>query len=411
MLSSVCRLRAGRLSCLVRNEYSISAYFPGQFEELRLASWAQELRAQLSRPPNLGLVFLSPDWTQHAGEALELIQLHARVPLLAGCSGLGLIAGGREYEDTPGAVLGLYHLPEANLRGFHLDQAQVLEAKDRHYWYAEMGIGREQTNGWLVMADPYTMDVETWLKQWNDAYPGLPTIGGLASGSASMQFTQVYLNQEVYDEGAVVISVGGSVRLGAVVSQGCTPIGEPWTITQSTRNFIRQIGNRPAYKVLLDTFHALDLEEQRKARGNLFIGLAVNEYVEQFQRGDFLVRNLIGGDPNSGALAVGAMPRTGQTMQFQRRDAEAANEDLVALLTHATEQWQAHTFYGGCLFACNGRGTGLFGAPDHDANLVQKYLGPMGLSGFFCNGEIGPIGPRNYLHGYTASVGVFMNAV
>ncbi|WCJ59219.1 FIST N-terminal domain-containing protein [Fontisphaera persica] len=395
----------------MRNEYSISAYFPGRYEELRLAAWAQELRQQLSRPPTLGLVFLSPDWAEHAGEALELIQVHARVPLLAGCSGMGLIAGSREYEDTPGAVLGLYHLPGATVRGFHLTQSQVLEADNRQYWYAETGIGREQTNGWLAFADPYTLDSETWLKQWNEAYPGLPVVGGLASGVPSLRSTQVYLNNQAFDDGAVVVSLGGEVKLGAVISQGCTPIGEPWTITQSERNFIRQIGNRPAYKVLLDTFHALDLEEQKKARGNLFIGLAMSEYVEQFHRGDFLIRNLLGGDPNSGALAVGAWPRTGQTIQFQRRDAEAATEDMIALLTRAREMWQGHTLYGGCLFACNGRGVGLFGAPDHDANLVQQHLGPLGVSGFFCNGEIGPVGPRNYLHGYTAAVGVFMNLI
>ncbi|MCX8156440.1 MAG: FIST C-terminal domain-containing protein [Verrucomicrobiae bacterium] len=395
----------------MRNEFSMAAFFPGRYEELRLAAWAEELRQQLRRPPSLGLVFFSPDWAEHAAEALEIIQVHARVPLLAGCSGMGLIAGAREFEDTPGAVLGLYHLPEAQLRAFHLTQAQVLEAANRSYWYAETGIGCEQTNGWLVFADPYTFDAETWLKQWNEAYPALPMVGGLASGTPSLRSTQVYLNHQAFDDGAVVISVGSAVRLGAVVSQGCTPIGEPWTITQSERNFIRQIGNRPAYKVLLDTFHSLDLEEQRKARGNLFIGLAMSEYVEQFQRGDFLIRNLLGGDPNSGALAVGAWPRTGQTIQFQRRDAEAATEDMVTLLTQAQEKWRGHTFYGGCLFACNGRGMGLFGAPDHDANLVQKYLGPLGVSGFFCNGEIGPVGSRNYLHGYTASVGVFMNVI
>jgi small ligand-binding sensory domain FIST len=304
---------------------------------------------------------LSPDWAEHADEALELIQVHARVPLLAGCGGMGLIAGSREYEDTPGAVLGLYHLPGATVRGFHLTQSQVLEADNRQYWYVETGIGREQTNGWLAFADPYTLDSETWLKQWNEAYPGLPVVGGLASGVPSLRSTQVYLNNQAFDDGAVVVSLGGEVKLGAVISQGCTPIGEPWTITQSERNFIRQIGNRPAYKVLLDTFHALDLEEQKKARGNLFIGLAMSEYVEQFHRGDFLIRNLLGGDPNSGALAVGAWPRTGQTIQFQRRDAEAATEDMIALLTRAREMWQGHTLYGGCLFACNGRGVGLFG--------------------------------------------------
>src|SRR5439155_22573817 len=148
--------------------------------------------------------------------------------------------------------------------------------------------------------------------------------------------------------------------------------------------------------------------EQEKARGNLLIGLVMNEYLEVFHRGDFLVRNLIGGDPNSGVLAVGALPRTGQMMQFQRRDADAANEDMSELLTFTKKQLGTATIYGGCLCCCNGRGKNLFGHPNHDAGLVQKELGPMGLAGFFCNGEIGPVGGKHYLHGFTASLALFV---
>ena len=144
--------------------------------------------------------------------------------------------------------------------------------------------------------------------------------------------------------------------------------------------------------------------EQRKLRGNLFIGLVVNEYLEDFHRGDFLVRNLIGGDPQTGVLAVGAMPRTGQTMQFQRRDAAAATEDMSELLARTQTQLSGTMVYGGCLCCCNGRGKHLFGKSGHDAQLVQKQFGDIGLAGFFCNGEIGPVGPKNFLHGYTASV-------
>ena len=198
------------------------------------------------------------------------------------------------------------------------------------------------------------------------------------------------------------------MKLAGVISQGCTPIGETWTLTRVEQNLIHHIANRPAYAVLAETFQKLPPDEQQKARGNLLIGLVVNEYREDFHRGDFLVRNLIGGDPNSGVLAVGALPRAGQMMQFQRRDAAAATEDMNELLTRAREQLGGATIYGGCLCCCNGRGRGLFGAPDHDAGLVQKHLGPLGLAGFFGNGEIGPVGEKNYLHGFTASLALFV---
>jgi small ligand-binding sensory domain FIST len=211
----------------------------------------------------------------------------------------------------------------------------------------------------------------------------------------------------VHERGGVALAVGGGVKLSSVISQGCTPIGETWTITKVEQNIIHQIGNRPAYQVLLETFNQLPAEDQSKARGNLFIGLVVNEYLEEFHRGDFLIRNLIGADPKAGCIAVGALPRAGQTLQFQRRDARAATEDMRALLERAQRDVTGGTVYGGCLCSCNGRGSRLFGVPNHDAAMVQTHLGPLGVAGFFCNGEIGPVGLRNFLHGYTASLALF----
>jgi len=160
--------------------------------------------------------------------------------------------------------------------------------------------------------------------------------------------------------------------------------------------------------VLVETYNNLSAGEKKKTQGNLFVGLVMNEYMEDFHRGDFLIRNLIGADPRTGALAVGAWPRTGQTVQFQRRDAEAATEDLVVMLERAKLEAGEQTLLGGCLCCCNGRGQRLFGQAHHDAGLVQARLGPMGLAGFFCNGEIGPVGDKSFLHGYTASLALFV---
>ena len=351
---------------------------------------------------------MSPRYFPNAKQILEIIRVHARVPLLAGCSGQRLIVGGEEIEENAGLTLALYHLPGAELKSFHFTQEQVEAADGADYWRTETGVPQGQTNGWLAFIDPFHLDSESWMQTWNEAYASLPTLGGLASGEFNDQTTQVYLNGDVFEEGGVAISVGGDVKLAGVISQGCTPVGETWTLTKVERNFIQEIGNRPAYEVLNETFNKLTPAEQRAARGNLFIGLVVNEYLEDFHRGDFLIRNLIGADPNTGVVAVGAMPRPGQTMQFQRRDAIAANEDMDELLERAGKQLGASTFYGGCLCSCNGRGRGLFGLPNHDAARVQEQFGPMGLTGFFCNGEIGPIGEKNFLHGFTASLALFV---
>jgi len=393
----------------MRNEYSVAAHWPGEFDEPALQKWAEELRSQLHAPRvSLGLVVTTPKFFPHAAQVLELFRVHARIPLLVGCSSTSLIAGDREIEEQGGLALGLYHLPGATLQPFHFTQEQLERATGPAYWPGETGLSSDKIKGWLVFADPFRLDCESWLRSWNEGYAPLPIVGGLASGEPAEQRTQVYFNGDVFDEGGVAVAISGEVRLATVISQGCTPIGETWTITKAERNLIHEIGNRPAYEVLAETFSNLAAPEQKKSRGNLFIGLAVNEYLDEFHRGDFLIRNLIGADPKSGTLAVGAFPRAGQTIQFQRRDAATGTEEMTALLQRTREKLAGRPVYGACLCCCNGRGQHLFGEPNHDPRHVQQQFCPIGLTGFFCNGEIGPVGEKNFLHGYTAALALFV---
>ena len=398
-----------KLFWLMHNEYSIAAHWEGDFDEAGLQAWAEKLRKELGgQRVSLGLVFMSPRFFSQAKQVLEILRVHGQIPLLAGCSSTSLVAGGREVEENAGLTLALHVLPGAELKAFHFTQDQVDDAKGPGNWTVQTGVGVDQTNGWLVFADPFRLDSEGWLDSWNKAYAPLPVLGGLASGDYAAQQTQVYLNGDVFEEGGVAISIGGKVKLLGVISQGCMPIGETWTLTRVEQNLIQEIGNRPAYEVLAETFNQLSAEDQKKSRGNLFVGLVINEYLEEFHRGDFLVRNLIGADPQTGVIAVGALPRAGQTLQFQRRDAATATEDMASMLARAKKQLADTPIYGACLCCCNGRGRNLFGAPNHDAEMIQNRLGPIGMTGFFCNGEIGPVGERNFLHGYTAALALFV---
>jgi small ligand-binding sensory domain FIST len=391
------------------NDYSVAAHWSGDYDEARLQAWAEALRQQLPQSQvSLGLVFMTPKYFDHASQILELLRVHAQIPLLLGCSSQSLIVGDQEIEEAHGLVLGLYALPGARLQPFYFDQEQLEEATDPSYWHSKTGVDADQTNGWLVFADPFQLDCEAWLHSWNEAYAPRPILGGLASGDPSASATQLYLNGQVFEGGGVAVAVGGDMELASVISQGCTPIGETWTITRAQRNLIHEIGNRPAYQVLAETFNSLPPTERQKAHGNLFVGLVINEYLEEFHRGDFLIRNLIGADPQAGTLAVGALPRAGQTIQFQRRDSATSTQDITALVQRARTQLAGKPICGGCLCSCNGRGRRLFGEPNHDARHVQNGLGPLGLTGFFCNGEIGPVGARNFLHGYTAALALFV---
>jgi small ligand-binding sensory domain FIST len=232
----------------------------------------------------------------------------------------------------------------------------------------------------------------------------VPCLGGLASTTRGDEFF-VFQDRHIV-RSAVAIGFRGGVQIETVVSQGCRPIGEPLTITGVEQNVIHSLGAKRAYDRLAETVATLSVADQLRARGNVFAGLAMSEYVDEFKTGNFLVRNLLGADPQSGALALGALPRVGQTLQFQLRDRRSANEDLQRLLLEKSRRGRKP--FGSLTFSCAGRGEGLFGVPHHDAAALAQHLGPHPSAGFFCNGEIGPVGGTNFVHGYTASIALFI---
>jgi small ligand-binding sensory domain FIST len=392
------------------HQSSVSSHWRGGYDEAAIRDWALELRQQLGQPVSLGLIFLSPEFFPHAETVLEIIRVHAGIPVLAGCSGVSQVCGAEEIESAAGITLSLHHLPGARVAAVRFDQELLEQAVNPAAWHLATGIRPESVNGWIAFADPFQLDAETWLETWNEAYPGTPMVGGLASSRWNQRQTLVFRDGEVFDHGGVAVAIGGDVTLATVVSQGCTPMGEPWTITRAERNIIHTIGNRPAYRALEEAYASLSPADQQRAHQNIFVGLVTDEYREEFSRGDFLVRNLIGADAQTGALAVGAIPRIGQTLQFQRRDADAAREDLRELLDRLKARLGTTPVYGGCLVCCNGRGERLFGERSHDARTVAEAFGVPGLAGFFGNGEIGPVGGRNFLHGYTAALALFVKA-
>jgi small ligand-binding sensory domain FIST len=208
---------------------------------------------------------------------------------------------------------------------------------------------------------------------------------------------------EELSSGAVGISLDGGTGIRTIVSQGCRPIGPPLVVTKAERNLILGLGGKPAFAQFRQIYDELPAHEQSLVRHGLHVGVVINEYQDEFTRGDFLVRNVVGADPESGVIAIGDYVRVGQTVRFHLRDAKSADEDLREMLAAAKIAEPA----GALLFTCNGRGTRMFEAPDHDANCIRDAFGELPVAGFFAQGEIGPIGRRNFLHGFTASIAVF----
>lgn len=402
----------GAPSAMPQQPFSVSAHFGGEWDEDVFITWLEGFRAQLAAPyVSLGILFLSPRFFEQAQTILDLIRVRAGVPVLIGCSAQGMVCAGHELEQGAGLVLHLFALPGAGFAPIRFTQSEIDSRPDPKSWRDQVYVGRGDSTGMLAFADPFSLDPESWLNQWNAAWPGTPIAGGLASGILADQRTQLYLNGRVYEDGGVAVSLSGRTALRVALSQGCTPIGETWTVTRAHKNVIERIGNRPAYDVLLETFNGLSTDERRRSGGTLLAGIVANSYAEDYRRGDFLVRALIGADPASGSIVIGAQPKPGQAVRFQIRDAAGAADDLDTVLGSASAVLDATRIYGGCLITCAGRGTGLFHQPHHDASRVQSHFGPgLPLSGFFSSGEIAPIGNRNHLHAFSAALALFVEA-
>jgi small ligand-binding sensory domain FIST len=328
------------------------------------------------------------------GPALRNI-LEPRV--LVGGTAVAVAGGAHEIEENPALTVFAARLDGATLTPVTL---RVQETPDGAALTGWPSLDRP-AGSLLLFADPFTFPVDAFLQRVNRDLPGLQIIGGLASAAGSPGGNRLVLDDGVVDEGAVGVFVdGGSIEVRTLVSQGCRPIGRPYVVTRAEQNLIEELGGKPAIERLQELAGAASEEERELLRRGLHVGLVVDEHKAEFSRGDFLVRNLLGADESSGALAVGEQVSVGQTVQFHVRDAGAADEDLREMLTGVDAD-------AALLFTCNGRGRHLFTVPDHDAGMVENLLGPIPLAGAFCAGEIGPVGGRNFLHGFTASLALF----
>lgn len=353
---------------------------------------------------DLVFLFASHAYAANFSAMVQRVQAATRARVLIGCSGQGIIGNAQEIEGKPAVSLLTSSLPGSEIWPVRLTQSDLDSCDGSGDWHYLTGVGPDDVNAWVLFADPFTLDAERLIEALSNAYPGKPLVGGLASGDFRSQQTHVFQGDRVHSDGAVAVALGGDYTIQSVVSQGADPIGETWTVTAAEGNVVKEIGNKPALEVVAKTLNGLSPDDQMRARSNLLVGLAMDEYRDDYNRGNFLIRNIVGIDPKSGAVAIAARPRIGQTFQLHLRDERAADADLRALLGQAKLDLGDRIPVCALLCSCNGRGVGLFGYPDHDAKMISEQLGIRQLAGFFCNGEIGPVGFQNYLHGYTASV-------
>jgi small ligand-binding sensory domain FIST len=382
-------------------------------EQTPLANAVEEcvanVRQQLGElPPDLALVFVSSHHDQQFEELPGMVGEKLGHPLILGCSGGGIIGNGVEVEQQPAVSITAANLPEVTLAEFHLEAANLpdLDAAPQT-WEELVKVSRGNNPQFVLLADPFSFPVQNLIMGLDFAFEAAVKIGGLASSAQQQGQNALFLGGKVYRSGLVGVAMHGNIAVDTVVAQGCRPIGKPMRITQSRRNLLVELDGQPPLALLRGLFQDLNERDRGLMRHSLFLGVVMDEFIDQPRQGDFLIRNVMGMDERTGVLAVGEMLKEGQLVQFHLRDAETSAQDLQAVLERYAGENRENQIHGALLFSCLGRGQYLYGRPNHDSEIFQTTMGSVPLGGFFCNGEIGPVSGTTFLHGYTSSFGIF----
>lgn len=377
--------------------------------EAAVAEVVEYASASLQSPADLGFVFISAAYTSEYPRLIPLLQEQLPNTTLIGCGGGGIIGMNRqfhqvqEYEGVAALSLVLAHLPGVEINPFHVTAEQFPDLDSPpSAWIELLGVSPEDRPQFILLSDPASSGVSELLQGIDYAYPGSVTVGGLASGSQVPGRIGLFCGQKLHRSGTVGLALSGNIVLDTIVAQGCRPIGEPYHVSACERNILLALDEHPPLEVLRDVISSLSDEDRQLAEHSLFVGVVRDEFKQNLEQGDFLIRNLLGVDPKVGAIAIADLVRPGQRIQFHLRDAETSAEDLEWLLQRYQQTHSDASASGALMFSCLGRGEMLYGKPNFDSQLFSKYIQNIPIGGFFCNGEIGPVGGNTFLHGYTS---------
>ena len=350
-------------------------------------------------PCDVALVFAGQDNLQHAGLGLEAVQDRLNPAALAGCGAQGVVGTGREVE-TGGVVVWAASLGRGQAESFHLEAVSAGEGRLAITGMPDVG----DDEALVMFVDPYTFPAEALLAEIARSSPGVPVVGGLAAAESSP--AALFHGGAVASMGAVGV-VLSDVTVNCTVSQGASPIGPEMVVTACDGNVIEELASKPALDRLMDAIrNELSPDEQALATQGLLVGIVIDENRPDYERGDFLVRALLSVDEQERTITIGERVRVGQTVRLHVRDAASADLDLRDALERAARELDRPAA-GALMFTCNGRGSHMFGSAGHDADALAREIGPAPAAGFFCAGEIGPVGARSFVHGFSTSVALF----
>jgi small ligand-binding sensory domain FIST len=354
--------------------------------------------------PDVAFVFASPSYGPSVANAGRRIRERLKARHVIGCTGFGVCETAGEIDEGPAISVLLASLPGVELSTFSLRQDQLVTMTKADDLRAAVGFSTASKPSFVLLADPFTIDADLVLERLEEAYPGAVAAGGMASGATRPGGHVLFRDGRAPRYGAVGLAIVG-MPIRHVVSQGCRPVGRRFVITKCAENKILALSGRPALPTIQETIAGMSEADRELAQTSLLFGRVMHEAQAEFGRGDFLIRNFVGTAPEEDAVLVDSKVRVGQTVQLQLRDGATATDDLDATLARVAAEGDRPR--AALLFSCAGRGKRLFDVPDHDVRAVRRKCGDIPIAGFFCNGEIGAVGPRNFVHGFTASLAVF----
>lgn len=380
---------------------SAAGSFDGRLDEVIRAS-----RADLGGlHAHLVVLFVTVDHAPHAADIARRLKRDFPGGVVLGCTAAGVIGGGEELEERPAISLFLAHLPDVELVPFHLGRAVVGDPSGLDVAGVQRVVGEGDSAPMLLLADPFSCDSEALLRLLDQLNPGAVKVGGLASGAPSPGRNVLFWGDRVVTDGAVGVSLRGDVVVDAVVAQGCRPVGEPMTVTEASDNLLFAVNGEPALDVVGALLASLDAESKRLFQRSPMIGVAMDPEAATLRRGDFLLRHVVGVDPPRKGVAVGHRLQVGDRVQFHVRDPSASAEDLAEQVTRYLAV-ASDAPAGALMFSCVGRGQRFYGRANYDTDLLRGLLDAP-TTGFFCNGELGPVHGRSFLHGYTCALALF----
>jgi small ligand-binding sensory domain FIST len=357
---------------------------------------ADTVLAELGQEPDLVVAFVSATYSDHYGSLPAALRARFPHAVTFGCCAGGVIGNRTEVESQDAVALVAAVLPGVEIATFRLGD-------EPDNWPNEMAIDPDLEPELIILTDPFSCDASKLVPWLDAAFPSSTKIGGIASGATAAGESILLLGDELYRTGAIGLALTGNIEIDTIVAQGCKPVGSPMFITRAAGPVLYELDGQSAMLTLEKLFATLGEDDRSLARNSLFLGIVMVDQQEVYEHGDFLIRNIVGIDPEALAVAVSAELREGSIAQFHLRDAHTSTSDLQELL--AKHQYGSPA--GALLFTCMGRGQDLYGSSNHDTDLFHNQMGQVPMGGFFSNGEIGPVLGQTFLHSYTSAFGLF----